>query len=236
MGSPVTYTQDGPIIRIAMDDGKLNVLSSEMLDALHAAFERALDQGMPVILSGRQGAMSAGFDLKVMTSAGSARADLVHSGFRLAERMLSFPAPLVVACTGHAIAMGLFMVISGDYRIGAAGPFRLTANEVATGMMLPRTPIEICRYKLVPGYFDRTVTLAEVFSPSTAVSAGILDRVVDPADIDAAATELAIQLASLDIPAHRVAKQRARESLLRTLHTTIADDYAESQATTADPA
>jgi enoyl-CoA hydratase len=234
MGSLVTYKQDGPIVRIVMDDGRLNVLTPEMLDELHEAFERASGEGIPVVLSGREGALSAGFDLKVITSSGPERADLLISGFRLAERMLSFPTPVIVACTGHAIAMGLFIVISGDYRIGAAGAFRITANEVARGMTLPRTPIEICRYKLVPAYFDRTVTLSEVFSPDSAVSAGILDQVVEPAEIDRSVTELAIQLASLDMDAHRATKLRARDGLLSSLKDAIAADDAEARAVTAE--
>lgn len=155
MGSLVTYRLEGPNARITMDDGKLNVLSVQMLAELHEAFDRARAGAVPVVLSGREGVFSAGFDLNVLRAGGSAAADLLYAGFTLSERVLSFPTPVAIACTGHAIAMGLFLVLSGDYRIGVSGPYRLTANEVAIGFTMPRTAVEVCRQRLVPGYFNR---------------------------------------------------------------------------------
>ena len=91
---------------------------------------------------------------------------MLRAGFELAERMLSFPMPVVIACTGHAVAMGVFLVLSGDYRIGVAGRYKITANEVAIGLTLPRAAIEICRQRLTPAHFSRATVLAEVFPPS----------------------------------------------------------------------
>jgi len=212
------------------------VLSTPMLAELHEAFERASIEGVPVVLQGRDGVMSAGFDLKVLRGGGTQAAELLQAGFTLAQKMLSFPTPVVVACTGHAIAMGLFVVLAGDYRIGASGLFRLTANEVAIGMTLPRTPVEVCRHRLVPGYFDRVVILAEVFLPETAVPAGILDRVVPPGEMEAAVSEVVGALATLDMEAHWATKLRAREGLLRAIEVALPADDAEYRASIGAPA
>src|SRR5262245_11938101 len=106
MGTLVTYRLEDRVATITMDDGKLNVLSPEMFAALNEAFDRAREDRAVVVLSGRDGAFSAGFDLRVLSTGGSAAQELVRTGFELAERVLSFPAPVVVACTGHALAMG----------------------------------------------------------------------------------------------------------------------------------
>jgi len=233
MASLVTYAVEDGAVRIGMDDGKLNVLSPQMLAELHESFERAAGEGVPVVLRGHGKAMSAGFDLKVLTGGGTEAADLLRAGFELSERILSFPTPVVIACPGHAIAMGLFLVLSGDYRIGASGPFRLTANEVAIGMTLPRTAMEICRYRLLPSWFDRTVALADVFTPETALSAGILDQVVDPAALDAAVDEAIGKLAALNLRAHKETKLRAREAVLAKIRQSIEDDDAEFRAAIA---
>jgi len=230
MGSLVNYRTETSSVRITMDDGKVNALSPQMLDELHAAFERASTEGLPVVLSGREGIVSAGFDLKVLNAGGSAAADLLHAGFTLAERVLSFPTPVVFACTGHTIAMGFFLLLSADYRIGVAGPYKLTANEVAIGMSIPRAAVEVCRHRLVPGYLDRVVILAEVFSPETAVAAGILDRVVEATELDGAVNELVTQLATLDMGAHRHAKLRVRAGALAALKEAIAADDVEFRA------
>jgi enoyl-CoA hydratase len=228
----VDYQIEDGVVRLAMDDGKVNALSPQMLAELHAAFERAAAEGAPVVLRGRDGIFSAGFDLKVLTGGGGGGPDLLRAGFTLAERMLSHPAPVVVACTGHAIAMGLFLTLSADYRIGVNGPYRLTANEVAIGMTLPRTATEICRYRLTPACFDRAIVLAEVFGPEAAVPAGILDRVVEPDDLDTAIAETVARLRALNMAAHRATKLRARAGLLETLREAIASDDAEFRGPT----
>ena len=86
---------------------------------------------------------------------------MLEQGFLLALRLLEHPAPLIIACNGHAVAMGIFLLLSGDYRIGVNGPFRLVANEVAIGLTMPRAAIEICRQRLTPSHFNRAVILAQ---------------------------------------------------------------------------
>ncbi len=105
-----------------MDDGKVNALSMAMFGEVNAALDRAGQAGATVVLAGREGIFSARFDLTVLRAGGPQAAALVQAGFELSARLLAFPAPVVVACTGHAVAMGAFLLLSGDFRIGAAGP------------------------------------------------------------------------------------------------------------------
>src|SRR5579859_147204 len=203
MGSLVRYDFDGSVARITMDDGKVNVLSQEMLAELNEALSRAEADAAIVALAGRAGVFSAGFDLKVLRAGGPSARTMLRAGFELAERMLSFPMPVVIACTGHAVAMGVFLVLSGDYRIGVEGRYKITANEVAIGLTLPRAATEICRQRLTPAHFNRATVLAEVFGPDEAVAAGFLDRVVDAAELTGAARSAADQAAQLDLAEHR---------------------------------
>ncbi len=133
-----------------MDDGKVNVLSIPMLGEINAALDQAESAGAVVVLTGRDGRFSGGFDLAVLRAGGPDALTMLRGGFDLAERLLTFPTPVVVACSGHAIAMAAFLLLSGDYRIGAAGPFKITANEVAIGLPMPMAAIEICRQRLTP--------------------------------------------------------------------------------------
>src|SRR5215472_1534143 len=118
MKSLVRYEFSQSVATVTMDDGKVNVLSVEMLDQLNGALDRALDDDAVVVLTGRDGVFSAGFDLAVLRAGGPAAAQMLLAGFELAERLLQFPRPVVVACSGHAVAMGVFLLLSGDYRIG----------------------------------------------------------------------------------------------------------------------
>ena len=225
--SPVTYERDGTTATIVMDDGKVNVLSPAMLGAIDDGLDRAAADGAVVVLQGRDGVFSAGFDLSVLRAGGSDALAMLQAGFKLAERILSFPTPVVVACPGHAVAMGVFLVLSADYRVGAAGRYRITANEVAIGLTMPRAAVEICRQRLTPAAFTRAVLLAEPFGPDDAVAAGFLDRVVPAGDVVQTAHDVARQLATLDLAAHAASKLRARAETLRALRAAIEADDAE---------
>lgn len=226
MENLATYESAGGVAVIAMDDGKANVLSPAMLASINAALDKVGDHEV-VVLTGRPGMFSAGFDLSVLQSGGPASFEMLMGGFALSRRLLSWPTPVIIACSGHAIAMGVFLVLSGDYRIGVRGPYKLTANEVAIGLLMPRTAIEICRQRLTPAAFNRAVLLAEVFGPDEAVSAGFLDRVVDPADLMDESQRAAAQFAALSMGAHAGSKARVRQAALDAMDAAISADDAE---------
>jgi enoyl-CoA hydratase len=187
-----------------------------------------------VLLTGRPGVFSAGFDLTVLRSGGPDRAAMARAGFELAARLLAFPAPVIVACTGHAIAMGMFLLLSGDYRVGVAGPYRFTANEVAIGLQVPEAAMVISRRRLAPSYFARTV-LAEPFGPDDAVAGGFLDRVVADTELATAAASAAARMALLNRAAFAATKLLAARETLTVLRAAIDADQARIGAT-APPA
>ncbi len=214
MATPVTYELEGEIATITMDDGKVNALSPEMLSGVDAALDRAAGDRAPVVLTGRDAVFSAGFHLPTLRGGGPEARDMVRAGFELAVRMLSFPMPVVIACPGHAIAMAVFLLQSGDYRVGAGGPYKITANEVGIG-----------RQRLTPAHFNRAMINAEVYAPDEAVEAGFLDRVVPPSELDATARQVARELGELDPDAHAATKLAARDEALRAIRAGIeADD------------
>jgi len=226
MGERTTYQLAGGVATITMDDGKVNVLSPEMLAELNATLDQAAADGAVVVLAGRPGIFSAGFNLPVLQAGGPDAQAMLTAGFELAARLLSFPTPVVISCPGHAIAMGVFLLLSGDYRVGAAGPFKITANEVAINLTMPETAIEICRQRLAPAHLIRATTLAEVYSPEDAVAAGFLDQVVGPDQLDDAVFEIATRLATLGLQAHAATKLAVKRDTLVAVHRAIEADAA----------
>jgi len=224
LGVLVRYERRGAVGLITMDDGKVNVMSVDMQDQIHRALDVAEQDGVAVVLKGREGIFSAGFDLRVMSGSASEKLAMVMGGLRLAERVFSFPGPVVMACTGHAIAMGAFLLLCGDYRLGVDGPYRLVANEVALGMYVPRTCVEIMRHRLIPAALDRAVGLAEEFSGEKALACGFLDELADPGEVDDVAMIRAETFAALDREAHRVSKMRARAGAIEAVHRALAED------------
>jgi enoyl-CoA hydratase len=225
MSNLLTYAHSDSVSLVTMNDGKVNCLSPPMLGELSAAFDRAEQDKAVVLLTGREGRFSAGFDLSVFEQGGDALIDMLSRGARLAERILSFPFPVVIACNGHALAMGAFLLLSADVRLGASGPYKIGLNEVAIGMTVPHFGIEIARQRLTPAEFSRALVTAEIYSPDRAVTAGFLDRVVPPAELMAASRETASSLARLDLSAHAATKQRARAAALEALKIAMKADF-----------
>jgi len=151
--------------------------------------------------------------------------EMLRVGARLTERLLSFPFPVIAACSGHGIAMGSFLLMSTDVRIGVEGPFRIGMNEVAIGMTLPYFAVEIARHRLAPTFFDRAAILAEMYSPQEAITPGFLDRVVSPDQLLSTARETAAALAKLDMPAHAATKLRVRGAALEALRQAITSEF-----------
>ena len=214
MSEPVTYELRDRVAAITLDDGKVNALSIPTLEALHAALDRAEADEAVVLLSGREGYLSAGFDLKVFQEQPERIVEMLTLGATLCERILAFPTPVLAAAGGHAIAAGSFLLLAADLRIGAAGPFKVGLNEVQIGLTLPLFAIELARQRLSPAEFNRGLTTAKMYAPEEAVAAGFLDRVVAADELGTAAAEAAAQLATLDLAAHKATKLRVREAAL----------------------
>lgn len=240
MTEAVTYTRTDLISTVTMDDGRVNVFSIPMVQSLHAAFDRAERDGTAVLLCGRPGCLSAGFDLATLSGSRRDAVTLLRLGASLAERILEFPAPVVVACTGHAFPAGAFLLMAADLRIGVSGPFRLGLNEVRIGLTLPWFAVVLARHRLTPAHFDHAAVTGDMFDPETAREAGLLDRVVSPDDLAAAADEGARDLASLDRSAHTATKARVRGPVLDELRAAVAFELvgpeSVSQGGTGHPA
>jgi enoyl-CoA hydratase len=229
--STLVHTElEHSIATLRMDDGKVNALSAAMLAQLNAALDQAEAAGAVVVLTGRAGVFTAGFDLNVLRQGGVETQTLVQAGFALALRLLTFPTPVVIACSGHALAMGAFVLLSADLRIGADGPFKIGANEVAIGFAMPYFGVEICRQRLTPAHFQRAVMHAEIFAPPQALAAGFLDHVVAAEALPTSAREAAAAFAKLDRAAYQLTKQRVRAHAVQAIRAAIAADGAQRGA------
>lgn len=149
-----------------------------------------------VVLRGRPGFFSGGFDLQTIKSGGGRLDDLLALGARTFARLLVHPRPIVAACTGHALAAGSLVLLASDVRVGATGDFKLGLHEVVIGSPLPRFLIELARYRLPPSGIE-AVLRGETFAPEAAVAQGYLDQVVAPEAVEETALREARHLMRL---------------------------------------
>jgi enoyl-CoA hydratase len=226
MAELVSYQKSELVSTITMDDGKVNVFSIPMLRALHEAFDQAEGDRTVALLTGRPGYFSAGFDLGVFDGPPEDVVLMLRLGATLVERILSFPAPVAVACTGHAFPAGAFLLMAADTRVGVDGPFKLGLNEVRIGLTLPWFAIVLARHRLTPAHFDHATVTGTMFDPTGARDAGLLDAVVAPEELDNAAAPAAQELTMVDRHAHAATKLRVRDTVLTELRSSIERELA----------
>jgi enoyl-CoA hydratase len=214
----MNYALRGNIAIVSIDDGKANAVGHNFLDSINDLLDRAEKEEVgAVILRGREGVFSAGFDLGEFTDSADAGVSMVTKGMQLLIRLYSFPLPLVVACTGHGIAMGAFIIMACDTRVGTRGSFKITLPETALGMEVPPTMLELTASRLSPQFITRAAVQSEVFDPDQAVTAGFLDEVVEASELDARALTVAQKLAQLPQKQYAANKLSARKKALTAM-------------------
>lgn len=221
MNEFVTYQSKENYAIITINNGKANAISHEVVAGINAGLDKAEQDDKIVILTGTPGIFSGGFDLKVMTKSAEAAKELVSKGSKLSHRMLSFPKPIIVACNGHAIAKGAFLLLSADYRIGVEGDFKIGLNEVLIGMTMHHAGIAIANARLSEVYRNRSVINAEIFNTKDAVKAGFLDMIVPEDHLLPTAIKVAEMFTKLNKKAHAATKLRVRKNHLEALENAI---------------
>jgi len=212
-----TLTKEDNISIITLDDGKANVFSEEMSKQINQCLDDVPTDTGCLVLQGRDGMFSAGFDLKVIQNGEVQKIlDMSSSGFKLLARVFSFPRPVIASCSGHGIALGTFLLCCCDFRVGIKGDFMLGANEMRTNMVIPMPILELIRFRLNPSYKYRAILGAEMYSMEEAKEAGLLDVVVDPKELKNFVMEKAKDLATMGHPSYSLTKELLiKDSLIK---------------------
>ena len=213
---------DGDVSIITLDDGKANVFSPLMTEAIESLLDQVPQDKGALLITGRLGIFSGGFDLKIMSSGDMEEIKrMVKVGFSLLTRIYSFPRPVVCACTGHAIALGAFLLLCGDYRLGAEGDFMIGANEVRNNMSVPEPILELSRTRINKTHWFRAILNAEMYAPNKAISAGYLDETIDLEKLMDLALKKASDLATLDHPVYQITKELDQAKTLNRIKSSI---------------
>jgi enoyl-CoA hydratase len=222
-----TYRLDDGVAVVALDDGKANAFSNAVLGSLEDILDQVeADGARALVLVGRPGRFSAGFDLAEMTAGAEEMRALVARGARWWLRLYQLPVPTVAACTGHALAGGAITLLACDVRLGADLPARIGLSEVSIGMPLPVFAVEFARDRLVPPAFTAATMGAMVYDPATAALVGYLDRVVPSETLVAEAMTEARRLAELRTGAYARTKRAARGAMVTACEDSLEADLA----------
>jgi enoyl-CoA hydratase len=224
--SLTAYSLEGTVATLRMDDGKANALSEPMMRELLAGIRRAEQEASALILTGRDDKFCGGFDLKVMMSGPKEARALLTLGTELLMGLYGARLPLVIACTGHAMAGGALLLLTADVRVGLVGPYKIGLNEVQIGLPVPMLAMELARDRLSTREFQRATLQATIYDPAGAVGAGYLDAAVTKETLVQVASAEAQRLSALPKGPYVASKERMRGRTIAMIHTTLDEDLA----------
>lgn len=217
-----TLTSEGDVSIITLNDGKANVFSPEMSKTISRLLDEVPDDKGSLVITGRPGIFSAGFDLKIISSGdASAVSSMIKTGFTLLARVYNFPRPVIAACSGHGVALGAFLLCCADYRIGAKGQFIVQANETRNNMSIPTPILEISKTRISKTHWYRAILNAEAYPIEKAIEPGYLDEVVEAESLMTRAMEVANDLATLGHPHYKITKNLDQKDTLKRIHDAI---------------
>ena len=212
---------ENDIALLTFDNGKANAISHDFIDGMMEDLDKAESDAKAVVIMGKEGMFSAGFDLKEIQKGQDEAVALVNRGAQMLFRLFGFPQPVVAGCTGHAVAAGAFTLLACDTRIGVSGNFKLGLNETAIGMTLPVFGQQLAQNRLSKRHLTAAVIQSQMYSPDEAVGAGFLDSVVEPTNLNAACMEAAGQLMALPTKTYAQMKKDTREAPLAAIKASL---------------
>jgi len=198
MSNPVNYSLEEGVATLTLDDGKANALSLDTIAAINSALDRAEQEAKALLITGKAGVLSAGFDLRVIESDPAGAEEMVARGGELLVRIFMFPMPVVMASTGHAVGAGALLLLTADYRLGSDADCKIVLNEAAAGLPLPGFGVELARARLANTAIAQTVLFSQVHNTASASEVGFIDEVVSEDKLLAAAFEKAKALSQME--------------------------------------
>ena len=208
MDITVDFQEDVALIK--MDDGKLNVITRDAMEQLHAALDKADADSRAIVLAGRPGSFCAGFHLPTMTGPPKGAAELGNAGGEFALRLWHSRKPLFAACTGHGFTIGAIWMACCDTRIGEEGEFQLGLLETRMGLGLPNWALIPLRERIIASEWIPSVVQSRMYDPTGALRAGLLDELVAPGQSIDRACELAAEFAAFPGDGYGATKQKLR--------------------------
>ncbi|MBV7259995.1 crotonase/enoyl-CoA hydratase family protein [Erythrobacter crassostreae] len=209
---------------LTLDDGKVNALNKEKLDALVAALAECSKDLAPVAIRGRKGIFSAGFDLKGFGAGPEIATAQLQAGKDAILAILRHPAPVITVCEGHAYPMGAFLMLAADHAIGTEGDFVTGMNESAIGMALPIYPMILGAARLNP-HGRKAVATSEMFSSVDAGKVGYFQNVVAPDDVEATLKATLTHMKSLNAGAFNANKSAMNRQLIDDIEASPLPDF-----------
>lgn len=196
----IVENADGVAV-VRLQAGKANAMNPAFLEAGAAALDKAAG-ARALVLTGYDRFFCAGLDLVTLPQLPRPRMlDFVRQFDRLVLRLFTWPAPVVAAVNGHAVAGGCILALACDVRLMARGQWKMGLNEIELGLPFPASALEVARAAIPAAHLDTMLYGGQLYGPDEMHAKGVVDGLADPASVVLEAREVAQHLAARPAPA-----------------------------------
>lgn len=219
---------DGPIAVVQMTAGKANALDTALCRQIAEGFaDLGQSAARAVVLTGGGTMFCAGVDLFRVVAGGAAYVQeflpALHDAFLA---VFGSRLPVVAAVNGHAVAGGCILVSACDHRVMNADRGRIGVTELLVGVPFPVAAMEILRFAVGSHRLSELILFGRTYRAAEAVAVGLVDEVVDEAQVLASAVEAAWQFATLSQPGLLQARRQIRGQVMAQIAAQREADHA----------
>jgi len=211
----------GGIVELKLARPPVNALDPGLCRDLRSALDAAvIAEARGIVLSGGPKVFSAGLDVPYLLGLGDDREALTsawQSFFAAARALAACPVPVVAAVAGHAPAGGCVLALCCDYRVMAAGDFRIGLNETQVGLVAPEGVQRLLRRVVGPNRAERLLIMGEMVEAERALRIGLVDELANIDQVAERAHEWLGQLLALPHDAMIQTRRIARADLVEAL-------------------
>ena len=215
------------VLTITLDDGARNALDPAAFDAIAQAVAGAGDDARALVITGREGVLTAGLDIKFMASAGrDGVRDLLTRFGRTWMQIWTEPRPTVLAATGHCLAAGTMLSMACDHAVAAQGDWAWGLTETQIDFEIPDFGLALARANVRADRLEDLLLPGRRVGVDEAVACGFADEAVPADQVVARAREVAATLAELPARAYAGTKRRLRGATAERVLAGLEDDVA----------
>lgn len=206
----------GGIHELRLSRPPVNALNPALIELLDDTIVATIDAGFrAIILTGTTGIFSAGLDVPYLLTLDRSSIKTFWQRFiGLLHRIAASPVPIIAAISGHSPAGGAVLALFCDYRVAAAGEFRIGLNEVRVGLPLPEVIYAALVRQIGARHAERLAVQGLLIDPDEARRIGLVDEVVQAGGLVPAAVAYARELMALPRTAMETTRKQARSDLV----------------------
>jgi enoyl-CoA hydratase len=222
----ILLERHGAITVVRLDRPPANAITLELGQEFEAAFDAAVqEEPSAIVVTGTGRFFSGGLDLTSVPSySPSQQKAFVRVLNRMIGRLYACPLPVVGAINGHAIAGGMILTLTTDYRIGPTADSLFGLTEGRVGIPFPAATMLVLQAELAPADLRYAILYARIFGPEEARSRGMLDELQPPAAVLERGLAVAAELASRPADGYRRLKHQVRGAAISRIEQLIATD------------